>query len=283
MTNVYFYNKKDFKINNGVFVLGSFESIHNGHKILFEKAKEINDNVVVVLFANPEDLPKNQNNLFEEFEVRVQVLANFGIKNILVLEYDEKLRSIDGQTFIENLIEMGASHFVVGKDHKFGKQALWNSEKLATFFPNTTIVELENIIEKVKISTSILKENVALGEMKFVNHFLVEPYKIIVNLDFNNKFKENSQLVKIARGIYTCNFIFENKKYHGYVHFNFLENENSQLFLFDFPKTENSDILTRKGYIEILEEIRFIISENTNSIWTSDIEKSLEYFKKNLE
>lgn len=278
MTNVYFWKNNDLKVENAAFVLGAFESIHNGHKLLLDKAKEIsNDNVVVALFENPNNLPKNTSELFEELEIRIRVLANYGIKNILVLKYDNDLKLMEGEEFIEKLISMGAKYFVVGQDYKFGKGASWNAQKLLDFFPNTEIIALEKINE-TKISTSILKENVGFGEIEFVNHFLIEPYKILLNLNYENNFVENSQLIRMARGIYVAHFIYNEKKYHGYAHFDL--NNNNKFYSLDSDWKDLKDEAMKKGVLEILKEIRIIVSENMNKIFEQDIKKALEFFEK---
>lgn len=251
---------------DSVFVLGAFESFHKGHFQLIEQAKQLNKPIVLVAISNPENLPKNNGKIFSDLKSRLQIIANSGIENILLIEFNEKIANLEGDHFINLLIQYGASDFVIGKNYNFGKLASWNAKKLKEYIPTTQIVDFYYIENKVKLSTSILKNYLIFGQFKILNSYLNHNYLTYVSCDENLFFKWNTNSIKPNAGLYVIYFVnpITQYKFPGILHIS-LSNEKNQIFLFNhFNFFE--------GFIEIIAEYRIISSTRFDLLEDKDIE-----------
>ncbi|WGI36367.1 FAD synthase [Mesomycoplasma lagogenitalium] len=276
MSNVYLYNDNKIKIEDSAFILGSFEAIHKGHLKLINKAISENEKVTILIFKNPEELPKNNNLLFMDLNSRIQILANLKIDNILVVNFDEKIKNMSGIDFLNSLKLMGAQKFYIGKDFKAGKNGELNSEKIKLNFNETVVVDLlEN--NNVKISTSILKENLVFGNFSFINENLVANFLIKIRINFKNQIFFLEKFHNLPPGLYIVKLIYNNKKYHGFIHINFDKNIKTQLHLFnqDFSIADIENC-----FLEIIKEHRFIISESTNVVNNQEKSEIKKFFLK---
>ncbi|UVD81575.1 hypothetical protein NV226_02510 [Mycoplasma iguanae] len=262
--------------NNAVFILGGFETIHQGHLQLIKTAKALKDvdDIVVFLISNPSDLPNIRDGNIMQLEVRLDWLADLGIKHIVVLNFHE-IQNLEAPYFIKQLINIGAKYLIVGEDYRLGKNAAWDAEKLQQYFNNTIIVELLKF-NNIKISSSLLKESIIFGELDYLNHFLYKPYSINITRiadSFEAYWPEN--ITQLAKGIYFANLLFANKEFHGIVKIGFNQKLSFKILDEDFDTINTSDLR-----IEFLEKSRTIISTERDQITEKDTENAMNFFLK---
>lgn len=257
---------------NSVFVLGAFESFHKGHFQLIESAKKFNKPIVLVLIANPEDLPKNNGKIFSDLKSRLQMIANSGIENILLIEFDEKIVNLEGKDFIDLLVQYGASAFVIGKNYNFGRLASWNAKKLKDYIPSTEIVDFYQIDGKVKLSTSILKNYLIFGQFKNLNLYLNHNYLTYIFCDKDLFFEWNKNIIRPNAGLYVIYFVnpITQYKFPGILHIN-LSNKKNRIILFNYYDFY-------EGFIEIISEYRIISSTRFDLLENKDIEEIKKIF-----
>ncbi|WP_069098291.1 FAD synthase [Mesomycoplasma ovipneumoniae] len=273
MTKVFYYPSSKFDFADPVFVLGGFESFHLGHLELLKNATILGQNVILMLIRDPSKLPKNTGKNFTDLNARIQMMANSGVENILIFDFDSKMQELDGQEFIEIFLNYGAKFFVVGKNFSFGKNASWNSKKLQNFFPKTKIIDhlAEN---NKKISTKNLKFFLEFGDFENLNKFLASNFLVSTSISPEGKFVWDSSLICPASGIYLGYFvnINENIKFPVIIHIEF-DSPTGKVHFFEHPNTHS-------GFLEIIKQIRLIYSQKNNVLKDQDIENAKHLFKE---
>ncbi|MXR12386.1 riboflavin biosynthesis protein [Mycoplasma sp. MF12] len=273
MTKIFTYPVVNFNFKKPVFVLGGFESFHLGHLELLKTATKITDEVIVMLIKDPSKLPKNKGKIFSDLDARIQMMANSGVKNIILFEFDNKLQQLTGQEFTDIFIEYKVNFFVVGKNFVFGKNASWGAKQLSEFFPKTKIIEHLNF-ENSKISTKNLKLFLEFGDFENLNKLL--PTNFLVSVEFNQsgKFTWKKELICPAAGFYLAYFVIikENIKLPVILQIEFTSGQGKIHF---FQKNENFS-----GFLEIIQQIRYIYSNQSNILRKSDIKIAKNLFAK---
>ena len=124
---------------NTIFALGFFDGVHLGHQALLTACKHLAERkgctAGAVTFASHPDAVVTGKTppLINTVEERQRLLMGFGIRDVLVLPFDENLRSMLWRDFLEDLIQKGAAGFVCGEDFRFGFRGEGNAEALADF------------------------------------------------------------------------------------------------------------------------------------------------------
>ncbi len=116
-----------------VVAIGVFDGVHRGHRVILKaavaKARRIKGTSVVLTFW-PD--PHKQGSLYS-LQHRLRLIKEQGIEVCIVLEFDKKLAGIAPEGFVSNILfkKIGASYVYVGKNFRFGKNALGSCETLS--------------------------------------------------------------------------------------------------------------------------------------------------------
>ena len=114
-----------------VIALGNFDGIHRGHQAVINVAREVAAKAGKPLGLakfNPHptryfkpDLPPF---LLMSRRVRAEVLSDLGIDFCYEIPFDDALRNMDDEAFVEDILhqKLGISHVVVGSDFGYGKK-----------------------------------------------------------------------------------------------------------------------------------------------------------------
>lgn len=250
-------------------ILGWFESMHIGHNELFNNALQYDKNSIISIM-NSDDKQEN-NNLIFSLENRLDILNSIGVKRVLLIEFNEKIRNMEPWDFIDLLVEnYHITKIIVGEDYRFGKNAKWNSKNLKDYFQKTTIIPIAKITGK-KIGSSLIREMVKTGEIHDLNSVLVRYFSININLNSSLKFMYPENIIKIHSGVYACSVYIENNIYFAIILISF-ENENEIFFLnFNYEKPLNNI------RISFIQEIR-IITKKTDSLISEEDKKISKIF-----
>ncbi|MGP9568215.1 bifunctional riboflavin kinase/FAD synthetase [Halomonas sp. AOP5-B2-8] len=123
-----------------VATIGNFDGVHRGHQAILQQCREHaarwNVPLTVVVFEpQPREFfagdqaPPRLTRLRE----KVRLLRDFGAEQVLVLPFNEVLRSLTGREFIDQVLidGLGVKHLVVGDDFRFGCDRLGDFALLA--------------------------------------------------------------------------------------------------------------------------------------------------------
>ncbi len=122
-----------------VIALGNFDGLHRGHQAVINVAREVAQDIGQPLglgMFNPHPTryfkPELPPFLLMSRRVRREVLDGLGIHMCYEIPFDDALRNMDDEEFVEIILrqKLGISHVVVGEDFGYGKKRCGNIETL---------------------------------------------------------------------------------------------------------------------------------------------------------
>jgi len=183
-------NSPDNITNNSglVLTLGFFDGVHQGHKTLINrtiaKANAFGFRSAVMTFwPHPRlVLGKDPGNLFflTTLPEKSELIAKLGVDFFIVQEFNETLASMEPEEFVRFLVEdYKVRHFVIGKNHRFGKRAKGDFALLETLSGRYgfTVEAFDPIQESSQnISSTNIRDALTSGNLQHANGMLGYPY-----------------------------------------------------------------------------------------------------------
>ena len=223
--------KKHFLESESIITIGTFDGVHKGHELVFKQIKNYTEllPLVITFKKSPKDvINNNEVRCIYDIKTKEKLISEFGIKEIISIDFDDTIKVLTAENFIELL----KRHFklkllVIGEDATIGKDKIGKKNGLGNILKKYDC-DLKTINIKKddneKISSSELKKLIEMGEIKTVNKNLSKDYfiqgKIIegkklgrklgyptANLDYSK------EIVIPKDGIYKTNSIFKSKNF----------------------------------------------------------------------
>jgi riboflavin kinase / FMN adenylyltransferase len=112
--------------------LGVFDGVHLGHKRVIEAAVEAGPAPTVVTFdPHPRRVLGYGVELLSTLERRLELIAELGIEETLVIEFTLETQRIEAEDFVARYLEpLGTRMVVAGEDFRFGHRRLGDLEFL---------------------------------------------------------------------------------------------------------------------------------------------------------
>jgi len=208
-----------------VATIGNFDGVHLGHQAILQQLKKQGEGhqlpTVVMMFEPqpreffaPDQAPARLANMSE----KLQDLAGFGIDYVLCLPFNQKLRSMSADQFIQTILLDGLQirHLIVGDDFRFGcdrtgdyqllqktgQQAGGPSnEKIGFSVEDTKTFELEG----QRVSSTRIRECLTANDLAAANKLLGRPYRMSGRIGYGR------QLGRTI-GVPTANVILQRNK-----------------------------------------------------------------------
>ncbi len=193
------------KIETQNLCIGKFDGIHKGHETLISQ-----ENSSILTF---EPLPYIffgrsrgvQEKLIYTHAEKCAIFQNFGIKNLLILEFNHALANLSGDVFLENLQKI-TEQITVGSDFRFGKNRSHGVDEIANVGIKTNIIP--PITDDFgKISSSFLKKCVEKGDFLKYAHISNIPFHITGEIIHGQKIAGNSLKTPTANMVFPENKI----------------------------------------------------------------------------
>lgn len=165
--------------NNINLVLGFFDGVHIGHQEMIKKAVESGDTAVMTFDISPSFILGKTikysyiTSLFD----KANVLQNLGVKYLYILRMSKLLLDLTKEEFIEKILKkINPKRIYVGEDYHFGKGGEGSAIDLEKEFN----VYVSNLVELngEKVSSRVIREHIAQGDMKLVETELNRPYQV---------------------------------------------------------------------------------------------------------
>ena len=114
---------------------------------------------------------------------KVRQLSFLGVEQLVMLPFDREMAALSPQEFVEKILvrQLGAQRVSVGEDFCFGHRRSGTSEDLqaiaAKYDVEVIIVPIHNS-EGERISSSMIRQALQLGEIERANQLLGRPYTL---------------------------------------------------------------------------------------------------------
>jgi riboflavin kinase/FMN adenylyltransferase len=112
--------------------IGTFDGVHLGHRAVVRAAVDAGLSPTVVTFdPHPRTVLGNRVELLSTFERRLELLAESGVEDVLVVEFTPEIAALEPAAFAERyLVEIGAEVVVAGTGFRFGRHRAGDLELL---------------------------------------------------------------------------------------------------------------------------------------------------------
>ena len=204
-----------------VATIGNFDGVHLGHQKILAQLKKAADQhqlpTVVMMFEPqpreffaPDQAPARLAGLADKLDD----LESHGVEYVLVLPFNEKLRSMSAQQFMQSILADGLKvrHLIVGDDFRFGCDRSGDYQALKTFgqqLPEGTTFSVEDTptfeIDAERVSSTRVREALAENKLDLAETLLGQPFRISGRIGYGR------QLGRTI-GAPTANVILKRKK-----------------------------------------------------------------------
>ena len=289
------------RIGNIAACIGYFDGLHLGHQQLVNKtiqlAKENRLSSALITFdPDPWVVLKGIGSIehITSIEQRKKIVADLGIDIWISIEFTKELAALDPNVFIDEVITaLGVKELVCGFDFSFGKFGIGTTETLQSCDKfNTTVIEAVKK-EGVKISSTLIEENIIKGNVKLANELLTRPFTIIstvihgrnrgkgigfptANIDVNGIYV----IPKV--GVYAGSILYANEKYSAVINvgynptFNKRDDISIECHLINFE----GDLYGETIEVEFLDFLREERKFANVAELTEQINKDIEHVKE---
>jgi riboflavin kinase / FMN adenylyltransferase len=155
--------------------VGEFDGVHIGHREVIRGADS-----VLTFEPHPRGVvaPDSAPKLLTSLEVKADLIAELGVRELIVIPFDGSFAAQTAQEFIEGVLidQLGAERVSVGENFRFGKGARGTADFLRSHDEfETRVVPLVEV-EGETVSSTQVRALVAAGEVKEAAAFLGGPF-----------------------------------------------------------------------------------------------------------
>lgn len=173
-----------------VLTIGAFDGIHRGHQEMIRVLRSCAEtHRLPAALMSFEPTPREffakgtPPARLTRFREKYDALQALGIDRFICLWFDERIRSITPDAFVNDVLvqRLGIRHVVVGHDFKFARNQGGNVETLRTFAPrgNFGVIEVPPFeIDGERVSSSLVRAALEAGDLERAAKFLGRPYRM---------------------------------------------------------------------------------------------------------
>jgi riboflavin kinase/FMN adenylyltransferase len=155
--------------------IGTFDGVHVGHRAVVRAVVETDLLATVVTFhPHPREVLGYQVELLATLERRLELLADAGVEETLVVEFTPEMAAFEPEEFARShLVAIGTELVVAGEAFRFGRG---RSGDLATLERMGLRTEVVPLVEGV--SSTRIRQLVAAGDVRSAAPLLGRPFEV---------------------------------------------------------------------------------------------------------
>jgi riboflavin kinase/FMN adenylyltransferase len=155
--------------------IGSFDGVHRGHIAVVDALIETGLVPTVVTFdPHPRVALGNRVELLTTNERKLELLAELGVEDTLVLRFDAELSALEPEEFVARTLEpIGATTVVAGDDFRFGRGRSGDLQLLRRLG-----YDVNRAREVPGVSSTAIREHLRAGELAEAAALLGRPYEL---------------------------------------------------------------------------------------------------------
>jgi riboflavin kinase/FMN adenylyltransferase len=157
--------------------IGTFDGVHLGHRAVIDGADTVltfDPHPLEIL--HPAALPK----LITPFAVKRDVIAGLGVRELVVIAFDQEFAQLSAEDFIERILieRLAAGRVSVGENFRFGAKARGDAAMLAARPEFETRVLPLVEVDGETVSSTRIRAQVAAGDMTGAQRCLGSPFMV---------------------------------------------------------------------------------------------------------
>lgn len=264
-----------------VLTIGTFDGIHIGHQRIItqvvERAKEQGLlPTVLTFFPHPRMVldPSAPIALIQTIEERAQLLASYGIAQLVIQPFSKEFAALSAQDYVRELLvgKLRAKEIIIGYDHRFGKNRSAGIEELKAFGQQYHF-QVEEIpvqeVDSLSVSSTKIRQALEKGDVQTANHYLGYSFSLAGTVVHGQKLGrtlgyptanlqiENSHKLIPKIGVYAVYMLWEGKKVFGMLSIGKNptiegKGESIEVYFFDF----SSDLYGKEIRLYFIDFIR---------------------------
>lgn len=269
-----------------ILTIGTFDGIHIGHqkilKSLVAQAKKENLLAnVLTFFPHPRMVlqKESQIKLIDTLKEREDFLRKLGVDNLIIHPFSVAFSKLTALEFIQNILvkQLKIDSLYIGYDHRFGRNREATVEDLKSYGQQydfkVNIISAQQIAT-IAVSSTKIREAIALGDFVKVHHFLGRPFQLrgtvtkgegigrklafpTANLNVNIPYK-----IIPPQGVYLVSILLEKGVFYGMMNIGIRptlsgKNESIEIHIFDFNEDLYGKMITVCLYEKIRDERKF--------------------------
>jgi riboflavin kinase / FMN adenylyltransferase len=287
MSKVYFGLDEFSRIENAIVTSGTFDGVHDGHKVIFNRLniiaqEQAAETVVLTFWPHPRFVLFGESTdikLLSTVEEKITLLKMQEIDHIIVLPFTNAFSQKSSRDFIQEILidKIGTKKLVIGYDHKFGKNQEGSFEYLKNHQDNYPF-DIEEIprqdLENIGISSSVIRKSLIDGGVHQARKFLGRSYeltgKVVMGEQVGRKIgfptanlviEESFKLIP-ADGVYAVKVYYKHHEYFGMLNIGNRptldgKSKSIEVNIFDFKEELYGEQLTLKFFELIRKEKKF--------------------------
>lgn len=299
------HNLRD-KHKGCVATIGNFDGVHLGHCRVLDQVKQKAEqlglpSVVIVFEPQPREFFAGDKapQRLTRFGEKVRLLDAEGIDRVLCLSFNNRLRSMSADQFIEQLLLQGLAvqHFVVGDDFRFGcdRTGDYNMLSKAGQVHGFSVVNTETFLsEDERVSSTRIRQVLLNNDLAQAKELLGRPYaisgRVVVGQQLGRQLGVPTANVRMhryaspLRGVYTViATLADGRQVQGICNIGMRPTVNGtqpvlEAHLFDFNEDIYGSLLSIEFQSFVREERRFDGLEQLKQQITQDIEEARAFF-----
>jgi riboflavin kinase/FMN adenylyltransferase len=265
-----------------VITVGTFDGVHPGHRKLFEKvvsvANQRNFQSIIITFdPHPRNVLQTDKQVFllTLKNEKIEILSGCNVDFLYIINFTKEFSQQSYDSFVEEFLvkKLKLGVFVIGHDHKFGKDRSGDENKLKELSAkyNFEVEVVEPVIfDNEIISSTKIRNSLVSGDVKRANKLLAREYSFsgnvvhgstrgrILGFPTANIQPESTEKLLPLGGVYAVRCLINEAEYFGIMNIGFrptFEEKGKLVFevhIFDF----NADIYGEEIKISFIERLR---------------------------
>ena len=290
-----------------VATIGSFDGVHLGHQVILQQLIQVARTqglpaVVIVFEPQPHEFfagDKAPARLMRMRE-KLDALWAAGIDKVLCLNFNETLRNLSAEQFIERVLVQGLAikHLVVGDDFRFGCDrkgdfALLQTKGAEYGFAVTDTHTLE--VDGERVSSTRIRHLLEMGDFVQAEKLLGKPYgiygRVVYGKQLGKQLGVPTANVNLRRyrsplhGVFAVTAIFtDGTQVQGVANIgvrptvNGLKKPLLEVHLFNFSRTIYGEVIDVVFHHKVREEKKFASLDELKVQLQTDISQARKFF-----
>ncbi len=226
--NLNIKNLENFKEEIAI-CLGYFDGLHLGHLSLINNAKQSKYKSAILILTTS----NKHKFVLLSIKDKLELLAKMNLDYAFVLEFNDEVKNLKKEAFIEILKKLNVKEIYIGRDYTFAKNkegTIFDLKK-ENFFKTNVLPYVKK--DNIKISSSLIFEYLSKGFIKKTNEILGRRYVVFGKIDKNNEVHLIANYFLPKDGIYNVSINILNNTFETFIKIN-----EGKIILFDEIKEE---------------------------------------------